>query len=165
MVGGTMPSIAFGVLMGVVATATMDVLAKYSRKAGLTVGAKGRWVGRWCLGMVPGKFVHEDIRTAPEEAGEARAALIGHYAIGIVLAVVYVLGCSGLGLAPSSLAVALGYGLATCVFPCFLMFPAFGFGVFGRKGPPGSRLLWTSVLNHLYYGLGLWWVAVLLGLG
>jgi hypothetical protein len=45
------------------------------------------------------------------------------------------------------------------------MFPAFGFGVFGRKGPPGLKLFTTSLINHLFYGLGLCWAANLLGLG
>ena len=41
----------------------------------------------------------------------------------------------GAGLAdisPASFVAAVGYGLATCVFPWFLVLPALGFGVFGR---------------------------------
>ena len=60
--------------------------------------------------------------------------------------------------------MAFGYGLATCVFPWFLVFPALGFGAFGRKGPKELRLFTASVLNHSYYGFGLWWSAKLLQL-
>ena len=63
------------------------------------------------------------------------------------------------GLSPSSFFVAVGYGLATCVFPWFLVFPALGFGLFGRKGPPELRLFTSSLMNHLFYGFGLWWIA------
>jgi hypothetical protein len=140
----------------------MDLLASLSRRIGFTVGAKGIWIGRWYLGIARGQFTYSNIADAHEQAGEKRAALIGHYLIGIVLAVVYVFGAGWLGVSPSSLLVALVYGFATCVFPWFLMFPAFGFGFLGLKGPPQSRLLFTSIMNHLYYGLGLWWIANLL---
>ncbi|MCG6949235.1 MAG: DUF2938 domain-containing protein [Acidobacteria bacterium] len=151
--------------VGVAATATMDVLAIIARRLGLIVGARGIWVGRWYLGLFQGRFVHPNISTAPEQAGEKRAALIGHYLIGIVLAVLYVFGARWLDTSPGGIVNALGYGLATCAFPWFLLFPAMGFGWFGRKGPAELRLFTTSVLNHLFYGFGLWWSANLLGLG
>jgi hypothetical protein len=153
------------VAAGVAATATMDALASLARRLGLVVGARGAWVGRWYLGLVQGRFVHPDISIAPEQAGEKRAALVGHYVIGIVLAVLYVFGARWLGASPVGIRNALGYGLATCVFPWLLLFPAMGFGWFGRRGPPELRLFTTSVLNHLFYGFGLWWSAHLLGLG
>jgi len=142
----------------------MDVLGSASRKVGLTVGASGQWVGRWYLGIARGQFVHSDIAAVPERSGERGAAQIGHYVIGIVLAVVYVVGAGWLGVAPDRLLVALGYGLATCVFPLFLVYPALGFGAFGFKGPAELKLLTTSLLNHLFYGVGLWWTAWLLPL-
>ena len=161
----TVASIVLGVIAGVAATVTMDVLGSLARSLGLATGAKGQWVGRWYLGMARGQFVHSDITAAPERPGEKRAALIGHYVIGIVLAVIYVVGAGWLGLSPASLFVALGYGLATCVFPWFLVMPGLGFGAFGRKGPPELKLFTSSVMNHLCYGFGLWWIARLLRLG
>jgi hypothetical protein len=164
MNGNTMASMLAGVLVGVAATVTMDVLASASRRVGVTAGAKGPWVGRWYLGIARGQFVHSNIATAPEQSGEKRAALAGHYVIGVALAVLYVSGAGWVGLSPSSFFVAVGYGLATCVFPWCLLFPAFGFGLFGREGPPELRLFTSSLLNHLFYGLGLWWTAKLLRL-
>jgi Protein of unknown function (DUF2938) len=78
--------------------------------------------------------------------------------------VFYFVGTAWLGHSPSTLLVALGFGLATSVFPWFLVLPALGFGVFGRKGPPELKLLRTSLINHLSYGLGLWWAAKVLSL-
>jgi hypothetical protein len=164
MIAETIGRLLAGVCVGVAATVTMDVLGSLSRKLGLAAGAEGRWVGRWYLGMARGQLRHADIAAAAEMAGEERAALIGHYLIGAVLAVVYILGAGWLGIPPDALWVALGYGLATCVFPWFLVLPALGFGVFGRTGPPDLRLFRATVLNHLFYGLGLWWASMALQL-
>jgi hypothetical protein len=143
----------------------MDVLGSTARRVGLAAGAKGQWVGRWYLGIVRGQFIHSDIAAAPERPGEGRAALVGHYAIGIALAVAYVVAAGWLGVSPDELLAALGYGVATCVFPWFLVFPALGFGCFGRKGPPELKLFTSSLLNHLAYGFGLWWSSKVLPLG
>ena len=158
-------TIRYGVCIGVGATVTMDVLGSGVRKLGLAAGAKGQWVGRWYLGIARGRFAHANIAASPEQPGEQRAALVGHYAIGIALAVLYVVGAGTLSVSPGGFPLALGYGLVTCVFPWFLVFPALGFGWFGRKGPPELRLFTASLLNHLSYGFGLWWVAQALGLG
>ena len=165
MTGETIVSMVFGVCVGVAATVTMDVLGSASRRVGLAAGAKGQWVGRWYLGIARGKFVHSNIAASPEQAGEKRAALVGHYAIGIALAVLYVVGAGWLGVSPGGFLVALGYGFATSVFPWFLVFPALGFGVFGRRGPPELRLFTSSLMNHLFYGFGLWWISKVLRLG
>ena len=162
MVGETF---VFGVCAGVAATVTMDVLGSVSRRVGIAAGAKGQWVGRWYLGIPRGQFVHANIDDAPERAGEKRAALVGHYVIGATLALLYVAGASWLGVSPDALLVALGYGLATCVFPWFLVLPALGFGAFGLKGPPEPRLFTSTLVNHLSYGFGLWWSARVLPLG
>lgn len=165
MIGETIVSMVLGVCVGVAATVTMDVLGSASRRLGLAAGAKGQWVGRWYLGIARGQFVHSNIAAAPEQPGEKRAALVGHYVIGIALAVFYVLGAGRLGVSPDVFLVALGYGFATCVFPWFLVFPALGFGFFGLKGPRELGLLTSSLINHLSYGFGLWWIAKVLPFG
>jgi len=143
----------------------MDVLGSALRRIGLAAGAKGQWVGRWYLGITHGQFIHSDITVAPAKAGETQAALVGHYAIGIALAVAYLAAADWLGVPPDQLPAALGYGVATCVFPWLLVFPALGFGLFGRRGPPELRLFTSSLLNHLAYGFGLWWSSRVLPLG
>jgi hypothetical protein len=165
MVEEAIVSIVIGVCVGIVATVTMDVLASACRRVGLAVGAKGQWVGRWYLGILRGQFVHSNIAASPEQDGEKSAALVGHYAIGIALAVLYVFGAGWLGVSPDAFLVALGYGFATCIFPWFLLFPALGFGFFGLRGPPELRLFTSSLMNHLSYGFGLWWIAKVLRSG
>ncbi len=158
-------SLLAGVGVGVAATMTMDVLGSFARRIGLTAGAEGRWVGRWYLGIARGQILHSDIANAPERPGEVRAALVGHYLIGIVLAVVYVLVADVVNVSPGAFPVAVGYALVTCVFPWFLVLPGLGFGAFGLKGPRELKLFTSSLLNHSFYGLGLWWSANALQLG
>ena len=157
--------IIFGALTGIVATATMDLLAIAFGKIGLIAGAKGEWVGRWYLGMLRGRFAHRDIASAPVQKGEKQAALAGHYGIGIILAVFYFVAASRLNVPTDGFIYALGYGFATTVFPWFLVLPCLGFGAFGVKGPPELKLFRSSLVNHLSYGLGLWWTAKVLPLG
>jgi len=155
-------TIALGAAVGIAATVTMDVLASLSRRFGIIVGAKGTWVGRWYLGMARGRFAHANIADAPELPGEIRIAMFGHYLIGTLLAVLYVVGTDWLGVASDRVLSALGFGVATCVFPWLLMYPCFGFGLFGVRGPSELRLFTTSLVNHFFYGFGIWWAAALL---
>lgn len=160
----TAETILYGVCAGIAATATMDVLAIAFGKLGLIAGAKGEWVGRWYLGMPRGRFAYKDITAAPELAGERQAAVVGHYAIGIALALFYVIGAGWAGFSPGSFLAAVGYGLSTTVFSWFLVMPCLGFGLFGMAGPRGLKLFRSSLANHLSYGFGLWWISVVLSL-
>lgn len=164
MIVDALITIIVGVGVGVAATMTMDVLADVARGSGLAEGAKGIWVGRWYLGIARGKFHHSDIEAYPEQPGEKRAALAGHYLIGIALAVFYVVGAGWLGIPKGNFLAAMAYGFATSVFPWFLLFPALGFGFLGLKGSPELRLFRTSLINHLFYGFGLWWASSVLTL-
>ena len=149
-------TIVFGILAGVAATATMDVLGGAFRRVGLAAGAKGQWVGRWYLGIPRGQFVHSNIALAPELPGEKQTALIGHYLIGIALAVFYIAGAGWVGVPPDGFLLALGYGFLPTDFPRFLLLLALGSGAFALKGPPALKPLTTSLLTHLPYGLRHW---------
>jgi hypothetical protein len=88
-------------------------------------------------------------------ANEKLHGYITHYAIGVGLAVPYVLGWNLLVGGPASPGWALGYGVATTVASYFLVFPSMGSGVFGRRSPAGLRAPLSSLANHLFYGVGL----------
>ncbi len=148
--------ILHSILTGIAATLTMDLLTGFARRSGIAAGAKGAWIGRWYLGMAEGLFLHRDIVSSKERRGEKGAAMAGHYVIGIVLAVAYVHGAVWLGLSPGAFLPSVGFGTATVVLPLFLVYPALGFGCCGRIAPE-LKPLQTSLLNHVFYGLGLWW--------
>ena len=62
-----------------------------------------------------------------------------HYAVGITLALLYMLLVSAIGLSPRNLIVALAFALFTNIFPWLLMFPAMGYGWFGTRSAEFGR--------------------------
>ena len=149
-------------LVGVLATITMDVLSFTALKLRLIAFLPPRMTGRWFGLMSQGHFVHSDIAQAPTLSYEMAIAVPIHYAIGITLALVYLAMSSTLGLNPRNLPIALGFALSTSFLPWLLMFPAMGYGWFGTHGPPGTRLFLSSLVTHCFYGLGLWMGASIL---
>ena len=144
------------ILVGTLATVTMDMLSATALKLGLIAFLSPRLTGRWFASVARGQFLHSDISQLPPINYEMAVAVPMHYAIGITLALVYLLLSSVLGISPRSLIVALGFALCTNVLPWLLMFPAMGYGWCGAQGPPGTRLFLSSLVTHFFYGLGLW---------
>jgi len=144
------------VLIGILATITMDILSVTSLKLGLISFLPPRLTGRWFALMSRGQFLHTDIAQAPPFSHEMAIAAPMHYAIGFTLGIVYLLVTSVVGLSHRSLITALGFGLCTNLLPWLLMFPAMGYGWFGTHGPPGTRLFLSSIVTHCFYGIGLW---------
>jgi hypothetical protein len=55
----------------------------------------------------------------------------------------------------SHLVPGLLWGLATVLFPWFILFPGFGWGFFGVRAPSNVRPLISPIVEHSLYGLGL----------
>ena len=145
-----------GVLVGVLATITMDALTSISYKLQLIAPLHPRLVGRWFASIARGQLLVNDIGQLLPVNREVAIAVPMHYVIGITLALLYLLVSSTLGLSPRSPSVALGFALCTNVFPWFMMFPAMVYGWFGSRGPTGTRLFLASLVTHCFYGVGLW---------
>ncbi len=147
------------VVVGIVGTLTMDVVGAILVRSGIT---RTLPIGRWAAYLAHGRVRHEDIMKSPPIRGELPLTPVVHYAIGITLAAFYLaaLGWSGLG-APAWW-TAIPYGVATSILPYFLMFPSMGFGLFGLKGQPKYFLLRQSLVNHFFFGVGLWLGSLLL---
>ncbi len=143
-------------LLGVVATAVMDVLSTFARMAHVVAPLPPNLLGRWVAWMPRGQLRHVTIEQAAPVGHELVIALLAHYAVGVVFASFYLFATSRLDISPRSAGAAIGFGLATCVFPWLLMFPAMGFGLFGVRGPPGTRLFLSSLVSHAAYGAGIW---------
>jgi len=151
-----------GVLLGIVATITMDILSVTALRSGLIAFLPPRLTGRWFASMAHGQFLHHDIAQVPAINHEMAVAVPMHYAIGITLALVYLLASSALGFSPRNPVAALAFALCTNVLPWLLMFPAMGYGWFGAHGPAGTQLFRGSLATHTFYGVGLWLGAWLL---
>src|SRR4029077_5542962 len=116
-----------GLIVGILATVTMDAVAVIALRLGIAGRAPRRTgpdlIGRWIGYLLQGKFKHTDILQTPPFRGELLLGFAAHYSIGIVLTLVY-LGLFAVAHATPTPLSAIFYGTATTVFPWFVMFPA-----------------------------------------
>jgi len=113
------------------------------------------FLGRWLCHMPKGTFRHESIAAASPMRFECAAGWIGHYSIGLALALAFTFLMPG-WLARPSLAPALLFGVVTVVFPLFLMQPALGLGVAGSRTPNPVQARLKSLATHTVFGIGLY---------
>ncbi len=154
-----------GLIVGILATVTMDVVAMMALRLGIAGRGPRRTgpdlIGCWIGYLLQGKFRHTDILQTPPLRGELLLGLVAHYSIGIVLILVY-LGLLVVAQAKPTALNAILYGTATTVFPWFLMFPSQGMGWLGRDAPGDAHLVRISLCNHIVFGLGIaLWMAVI----
>ena len=143
-------------LAGVIATASMDVLSAIAIRLRVTAPLSPNLIGRWFASVARAHPLHEDIARAASRSDELAIALLGHYAIGMFLTALFILMVNRIGWQARGLSSALAFGVCTNVFPWLLMFPAMGYGFFGARGPEGTRLFVSSLVSHVFFGLGIW---------
>src|SRR5215510_4122260 len=154
-----------GVIVGVLATVTMDAVAVIALQLGIAGRVPRRTgpdlIGRWIGYLLQGKFKHTDILQTPPLRGELLLGFAAHYSIGIVLTLVYLGLLAAAHATPTALSAVL-YGTATTVLPWFVMFPSQGMGWLGWDAPGDGHLARVSLFNHIIFGLGIaLWMAVM----
>ena len=154
-----------GVIVGILATVTMDVVAVIALRLGIAGRGPRRTgpdlIGRWIGYLFQGKFRHTDILQTPPLRGELLLGFAAHYSIGIVLTLVY-FGLLVVTQARPTALSAILYGTVTTVLPWFVMFPSQGMGWLGRDAPGDAHLARISLFNHIVFGLGIaLWMAVI----
>lgn len=147
-------------------TLTLDLGSAVLRKARLAAGVPPEAFAKWFGHLYRGTFVHDNVLQAPAVKGGLAMALVSHYVIGAILTgafwlLLQQLSDKTLGI-PALAALAISFGLLTSVFPWLLMFPSMGFGLFGKDGPAELMLFRSSLLNHFWFGVGLFWTALVL---
>jgi len=82
---------------------------------------------------------------------------IGHYFTGGALALTYPAIFLGLSIAVPGNNVIPGliWGLVTVLLPWLVLFPGFGWGLFGARSPRNVRPLLSPIVEHSIYGLGM----------
>lgn len=152
----TLQLVIYSLVAGLFATAVMDLGALVGTKLKIlnkpNLAFLGRWIGEIFRGRL--RVQTGTIAAVAPLKNEKSIGLLAHYLIGGVLGLVYGCGLIALNMKPT-LANALVFGFLTNAFPWLVMFPALGFGFFASKVPPEAKLLRTSLVNHLTYGLGL----------
>jgi len=143
------------VLVGVGATASMDLGGEIVRRTTgvppLNYGLLGRWIGH----MPSGRFAHESILTAPPVRRELELGTVAHYSIGISFAGLLLASRPGWADRPT-LGPAMAVGVGSTIAPWLLMQPAFGMGIAGSKTPNPTVGRFRSLRAHAIYGLGLY---------
>lgn len=117
-------------------------------------------LGRWLRHMLKGTIRHPSISAAPAQALECQVGWIAHYSIGVAFALVFVAWRSGDWLAHPTLLPALLFGVATVVFPFFIMQPSFGLGIAASRTPNPTQARLKSLATHTIFGLGLYLCAL-----
>jgi hypothetical protein len=153
-----------GVLIGVGASALMDLWALVARHAlgirGLDYALLGRWIGHFPRR----RFFHERIASAEPVRGERTLGWLAHYSIGIAFAFV-LLAIWGLDRArhPTFWPPML-IGLGTIVAPWFVLQPGMGAGIAASRTPDPRAARLRNLATHTVYGIGLFGSAVALSI-
>ena len=144
-----------GVIAGVLGTAAMDILNHLFARTGMISKIDVGMIGRMAAGWANGRFRYGEPGEMKQVAHEKLLGYFTHYAIGLALALAYVLGWDLLVGGPLSAAWALAYGMATTVISWFLVYPSMGLGPLGLRSPDGIRAPVSSLANHLFFGVGM----------
>ena len=144
-----------GIFAGVLGTLAMDSLNLLCARIGMILRIDVGMIGRMSAGWVRGRFCYRHPSEMIPVANEKFIGYITHYAIGVGLAIPFVLSWAHFFQGPAPPAWALVYGIATTVASVFFVYPSMGFGVFGMRSPEGIRAPLSSLANHLFYGMGM----------
>lgn len=117
-------------------------------------------LGRWLLHMPEGTFSHDSISAARQKRFECPVGWLAHYSIGVAFALVFLAVQPGDWLAHPTLLPALLFGIATVVFPLFIMQPALGLGIAASKTPTPTQARLKSLATHTVFGVGLYLCAL-----
>jgi hypothetical protein len=154
--------ITYAIAIGTGATLIMDLWAVTQRRVFGVRPMDYALVGRWLGHMLHGQWRHDAIAKASPVAGERLLGWAAHYATGIVFAG-GLLGIWGIDwVRHPTLVPALIVGVATIVFPFFILQPAFGAGVAASRMPQPNVARLRSLVTHTMFGFGLYLTALLL---
>ena len=140
---------------GVLGTLVMDVLNHLVSQTGLLLKIDVRMIGRMSAGWLRGRFLYENPGQIEPHEHELILGYAAHYAIGLVLATVFVIGWDQFISGPISPLLALFYGFATTVASEFFVYPSMGLGVCGRLSAEGIKAALSPLANHLFFGVGM----------
>jgi hypothetical protein len=101
------------------------------------------------------EFLDDCLHPASQQNRTPLDDYLAHFAIGVGLAVPFVLGWDLWVGGPASPVWALLYGVATTAASFFFVYPSMGLGVFGWRSPERMKAFLTPLANHLFYGAGL----------
>ena len=153
-----MQYIPIAIAVGIGATMLMDVWNQFLKRAFNIPSLNYCLLGRWIRHMPT--IRHTSIAAAQQKPFECAVGWIAHYSIGIAFAVVFVLFLSRDWIVRPTVLPALLYGIATVVFPFFIMQPSLGLGIASWRTPNPTQARLKSLATHTVFGLGLYLCAL-----
>lgn len=158
---GQLQHVITAVAMGTGATLVMDSWNLFLKRTLGIASLNYCLLGRWVRHLPSGTFVHRSISQSAPQRFECVVGWLAHYSIGIALAVLFVRIISDDWLARPSAMPALLYGIATVVFPFFILQPAIGLGLASSRAANPTKARIKSVATHVVFGAGLYVSALL----
>ena len=150
------------IVIGIGASVLMDLWNLFLKRAFGIPSLNYCLLGRWIRHMPEGTFRHASIGAASRKPLECAVGWTAHYSIGVGLALTFVALASGEWLAQPTLVPALLFGIATVVFPYFVLQPALGLGMASSRTPKPAQARVKSLATHTVFGVGLYLWAILL---
>jgi len=144
-----------GIVAGVIGTLAMDLFNNLVARTGIFLKIDVSMIGRMVAGWIHGRFRYKNPDEMKQVPNELVYGYLSHLAIGVGLAVPFVLiwgFCVG---GPVSPLWAVIYGVTTTAASYFFVYPSMGLGVFGRRSPERVKAFITPLGNHFFYGVGM----------
>lgn len=144
------------VLIGIGATAFMDLWAALQRRLMGVPSLSYCMVGRWIAHIPNGRFIHQKITDARRVRNECVLGWTAHYVIGVAFAglLLAIWGMEWM-LAPS-FTPAIIVGLGTVLAPFLILQPGMGAGIAASKTPKPNVSRFRSLVAHASFGIGLY---------
>lgn len=151
-----MNHVLFILIIGIGATAVMDVWSIVRKPLlGVPLPNYGM-VGRWIAHMAHGQFHHDNIAASSAKRGERIIGWTAHYMIGIAFAALLITIWGESWIQSPTLGPALAIGIGTIAAPFLLMQPGMGAGVAASRTPNPASVRLQSLITHTAFGLGLY---------
>ncbi len=150
-----MDFLASGIVAGVLGTLAMDLFNNLVARTGVFLKIDVAMIGRMVAGWKHGRFHYRHPDEMERVPNEMVYGYLAHFAIGVGLAVPFVLNWVLWVGEPVSPLWAVIYGVTTTAVSFFFVYPAIGLGAFGRRSPERVKAFITPLANHFFYGVGL----------
>lgn len=149
-------------VLGVGATALMDVWGIVRQRVFDIPPPDYGLVGRWFAHLARGRFRHESIAVSPAIRGERAIGWVAHYGVGVLFAALLLAVWGVAWVRHPMIGPALLVGIGTVAAPFLVMQPGMGAGVAASRTPRPAAARVQSLVTHTIFGLGLYasgWVA------
>ncbi|KAF7769921.1 hypothetical protein PCIT_a2846 [Pseudoalteromonas citrea] len=144
------------VVVGMVATAFMDLWAIFLKHVFGVRPLNYALVGRLGLHAIKGEFFHKNINVSQEMTGELMLGWLLHYLIGVIFSAVFIGLVDELWFYEPSIYLSILFGLLTVLLPFLIMQPAMGLGIAAAKAPLPNVARIRSIQTHCIFGVGLY---------